>query len=227
MEISSSNPSERGKKVRALEKRDSSSSGDDGSCFAMSAFSVPSSDLKPSNVVPLDSAGICLYPIIDSGSDVNLLDPGSWKRLVDAGCVFEPAKIDANIFLYGRRHRLHFERAIKIRVQSRSRSVLAKFHVFRQDGGDYQPIMGEMLVKKLKVLRIGDRVNALYQLPKRTSSQLGKLHGFRLSVPLDPSVSSVAQSCRCVPFVKRKKLLAHTEELLQDDVIERVTGAKR
>lgn len=57
-----------------------------------------------------------------------------------------------------------------------------------------------------------------------TRNWVGKLTDIQLPVPSDPSVWLVAQPCCRVPFAFRKKILNHTDELLSDDITERVAN---
>ena len=56
------------------------------------------------------------------------------------------------------------------------------------------------------------------------SSGIGKLKDFQLKVPIDPEVPPVAQPIRRVPYHLHDKLTTKLDELLELDIIEKVSG---
>ncbi|KAL9964616.1 hypothetical protein ACROYT_G028279 [Oculina patagonica] len=53
---------------------------------------------------------------------------------------------------------------------------------------------------------------------------IGKLKGYHVKLHVDPSVTTVVQKMRRVPFSMREKVTAKVNELLQKDIIEKVEG---
>lgn len=214
-------------KVRALRKRDdderSWSSGDSYTFQLRASQSNASSEY--SNRVQLAFGSVCLNPVIDSGSDVNLIDPATWKRLVREKVPFTQAAIDSKVYPYGRKTSLKFEKAVVIRVKSESRSVEGKFFVLTEDEGDYETIVGRVLAVQLGVLHIGShpaRVRHICVDQPDGSPRSGKLIGVQLDIPLDPSVKPVIQPNRRVPYAVRKKVSHRLRDLCNDDIIEKV-----
>ena len=53
---------------------------------------------------------------------------------------------------------------------------------------------------------------------------VGKLKGFKLKLHIDPTVPPTAQKVRRIPFALRDKVTAKTNELMKEDIIEKVEG---
>ena len=53
---------------------------------------------------------------------------------------------------------------------------------------------------------------------------IGKMKDFQLIVPIDPQVQPVAQPSRQVPYHLRDKLSTKVDELVEVDIIEKVSG---
>ena len=53
---------------------------------------------------------------------------------------------------------------------------------------------------------------------------IGKLKDYKLRLHVDPNVPPVAQKLRRVPFALRDKVKAKVEELVKEDIVERVKG---
>lgn len=210
-------------KVRALERAKSSSSDDDANCFTIYANS-PNMDDKFTNRVPLRFGSIWVSPIIDSGADPNVLAPDLWRQMKAAGVPYTRGTVDYRVYPYGKKEPLKVQGVVVFCVKSRTKSINAKFLIAADDEGDYETVVGTRLGIQLGVLRIGEEEASVNHLCVEAvgSSKTGKLTDVLLSVPLDPSIPPVAQPCRRVPFVLRKKILEHTKELVDEDIIEEV-----
>lgn len=198
-------------KVRALDADVDGSSSETGDSFRLRANEVNTQ--APSNRVPLRFAGVKIVPVIDSGADGNMIDPDTWRRLRRSGANFKVVPTNARIFPYGRKEALKFQCAVELLVESKSTAIVDKFFVLAEDEGDYEPIVGKSLATRLGVLKIGERVASVRSIQVREQSSKGKLKDVQLDVPLDLSVTPVAQQCRRIPFAVRKPLSAHLKNL--------------
>lgn len=190
----------------------------------MMSVNAVSDDEECSNRVPLRFGSVWVSPIIDSGAGPNVLAPDLWRKLKKAGIAYTEATVDFKVYPYGKKEPLNIQGAVIFCVQSRTRAINAKFLIAADDEGDYETVVGRRLSFRLGILRIGEeaaRVNHLC-IEAVGSSKTGKLANVLLSIPLDESVPPVAQPCRRVPFALRKKILEHTAELIEEDIIEEV-----
>ena len=69
-----------------------------------------------------------------------------------------------------------------------------------------------------------DLASALQTKYPKVFSGIGKLKEYRLKVHVDPEVTPVAQKPRRVPFALREKVTAKVEDLIANDIVERVDG---
>lgn len=218
-------------RVRALQRRLSVSDGySSDSSGGSNAFQV-SGDRgrkeKVSNRVSLRFDSVWLNPVIDSGADVNLIDPATWRLLTRQRVRCSAAAVDTKVYPYGRKAPLKLSQAVWLRIRSRSKSIEAKFFILADDEGDYETIVGRELAVSLEVLRIGEKPASVSHLcidPPDLPPNKGKLTGVQLKIPLDQSVVPVVQPCRRIPLAVRKKVSRHVKNLIKEDVCEEVSG---
>ena len=65
------------------------------------------------------------------------------------------------------------------------------------------------------------RIKAIYP---SVFQGIGKLKNYQLKLHIDPSVTPVVQKVRRVPFSLKDKVNAKVNELLEQDIIERIQG---
>lgn len=233
------------KLVRASDAVSSSDESDDDYSFAVSDRSDRLPPQLRENRVTLIAGGVQLEMSVDSGSSKEIIDAETWKQLRCQGIRFRSAEVTRHLFPYGKARPLEVSRAVYVEFSSSSASAWSKVYVLGESEGRCEAILGSKLAKKLNVLRVGDEVVASIGLSGASADQAeddelrqsvtklveanrhrtGKLHNFKLDLPLDSSVLPVAQGCRRFPFALRKPLKDRTDGLIRDDIIERVVGA--
>ena len=102
-----------------------------------------------------------------------------------------------------------------------------EFHVI---DGKCKPVIGQPCATKIGVLKIQvnniETANCDYILNEYSDrfEGLGKLKDFKLKLHINKDVKPVAQPPRRMPFQVRKQVQSKLDELLKQDVIERVEG---
>lgn len=211
--------------------------------FALSSSSDDLPEQLRENRVRIKVGGVNLSMAVDSCSSRALLDASTWRSLLRRKVRYRPAIIESNIYPYGKRRPLDVERAVYLDYESSSALVSAKTYILAESENQCEPIIGSRLAKRLNILRVGEGIASdavaavrdfsedsmirqmVIQMVGSTAAGAGKLRNFQLSLPLDKSVTPVAQGCRRIPFALRKPLLERTNKLLKYDIIERVIGA--
>ena len=74
-----------------------------------------------------------------------------------------------------------------------------------------------------KIVR-GARVESLKARFSNVFNGIGKLKNYQLKLHIDPHVVPVTQKMRRIPFSLKDKVTAKVNELLENDIIERVEG---
>jgi len=99
-------------------------------------------------------------------------------------------------------------------------------------------LLGGPAAKRLQVLRAGPELGAWQKLFLRVMtlmvyiadrfpkvfSGVGKLSGYQLKLHIDPEVRPVAQKTRRIPYSLKEKVTRQINELLDFDIIEKVSG---
>ena len=190
-----------------------------------------SSDVPTMNV-SID--GIVKEVLIDSGSVSNLMGEEDFQKLKSAGLKGDIEHCLRKLFAYGGREIDvigQFEAGISVgNAKVTSSFVVAKCG---------RCILGNVTARELGVLHIGPKASFVggncNEVKSDFADQLkaqypqafmgvGKLKDFELKLHVNPDVPPVAQKLRRVPFALRDKVKAKIDELLEDDIIERVEG---
>ena len=100
-------------------------------------------------------------------------------------------------------------------------------------------ILGNVTAKELGILHIWPKENLVDNSCNEVQSDIadqlkvkypnvlvgiGKLKDYKLRLHVDSNVPPVAQKLRRVPFALRDKVKAKVEELVKEDIVERVEG---
>ena len=179
--------------------------------------------------------GLPVTMIIDSGASCNVIGRNVWEYLKANKVACVSTKASKKLYAYGSNQPLKVAGMFTAEVSVRE-SVLsgAEFVVIQNEG---HALHGQEIVISLGVLTLGAHVNSLevsMDGEKEESSifeklpgcceGIGKMKDFQLIVPIDQEVQPVAQPIRRVPYHLRDKLSTKLDELVELDMIEKVSG---
>jgi hypothetical protein len=225
-----------------MELRDDSS--DEDYAFHVRAGSPKLNDATIDTKV----GGVYIRTLIDSGSTANVVDSETWKYLKKNRVKCDSQQATRNLYPYGSTNPLESLGKFSATVEIGDKSVEASFMVIKGQG---RSLLSKATAEELGVLKVGLDINAMRNekptlhvnnmKPSTVPSEkltldsikqrypavcdgIGKLKGYQAKIHVDPDVKPVAQSQRRIPFAMRDKLEAKIDELLADDIIERVEG---
>ena len=109
-----------------------------------------------------------------------------------------------------------------------------EFVVIESEG---HALLGRETAIAIGVLKLGPQINSLQLSPEGESREpiildkfpagccegIGKFKNFQLKIPIDAEVQSVAQPVRRVPYHVWEKLTNRLKELVELDIIEKVS----
>ncbi|XP_058456697.1 uncharacterized protein K02A2.6-like [Malaya genurostris] len=170
--------------------------------------------------------GVEIEMIIDSGSTYNLIDDTTWELLKLKDFKYNSQRFDSSkrFLAYGKvplKLLAVFDAVLEISDAAEIISSNCTFYVI-EDG--QQPLLGRLTARKLGLLRIG--------LPSMLREDINhvagpktfpKIKDFKLVLPIDRSVPPVIQPLRRCPVPILNQMKAKLEELLEMNIIERVT----
>ena len=161
--------------------------------------------------------------LIDSGSNVNILDRSTFDRIC-GDLPVEPVRKD--IRAYASNEPLPIVGRVTTKVTARSNTTLAQFYVV---DGKHGCILGYETSTELGILHVAnavtkeDHANVESQHPELFEG-LGKLKESCIKLHIDPDVIPVAQNHRRIPFHMRRKVEDELVWLEDLDIIEKVDG---
>lgn len=185
--------------------------------------------------------GIQTQVYVDSMASRALFDADTWAMLRRKGVRYRPAEVTRNLFPYGKSKPIQVREAVYLQFESQSSSIWAKTYILDEAEGKCEPILGSRVAKHLNLLQVGEKPvfskkrasenDVIRKVAENSSAppspKTGKLKNFQLVIPEDKSVPPVVQACRRIPFALRAPIREKCNELLKNDIIERVTGACR
>ena len=216
--------------VRQVEAEDKQ--GDDCEyAFGISDDSSVSSDGKMSVIV----GGLSLPMIIDSGASCNVVGRNVWEYLKANNVKCVSSKASKKLFPYGSNQPLQVAGVFTAEVSVGERVLSGvEFVVVENEG---HALLGRETAIALEVLKLGPQINSLgvstdgvkgepsiFEKFPGCCEGIGKLKDFQLSIPIDPEVQPIAQPIRRVPYHLRDKLSDKLDELVELDIIEKVSG---
>lgn len=172
--------------------------------------------------------GIVVQMLIDSGCEKNIVDSGTWDKLKNQGVSVSDMRTDSrvNFRAYGHTDPLKvsrvFEASIAVGDNGERAKTMATFYVVE---GGQQPLLGRATAKVLGVLVLGlpsTRPPELYQMSCEQKRPFPKIKGVKVVIPIDPTVSPVAQHARRPPLALLDKIECKIDSLLASDIIEPV-----
>lgn len=177
--------------------------------------------------------------LIDSGASCNLIDSGTWDFLKHNGVKCKSRKIQKKLFAYAQVEPIETVGIFECNVVCDGTKLQspAEFVVVKGSG---KSILGKTTAEALNVLRVGppNGIN-VYSIAREGDDSdifakypdvfegVGKLKGYELDLHIDDKVKPVAQPVRRLPFGLREKVDEKLDELIENDIIEEVSGPTR
>jgi len=190
------------------------------------AFHVHSSQCG-SPMADVVIGGVQMRVMIDSGASTSIVDRHTWEDLKRQGVKCKSEKTDVkHLFPYGCKEPLEVVGKFLAVVQSGSEETEEEFLVLKNRETRDVPLLGRECSQKLNLLRLGPcalKEDVMSQY-KDCFTGLGKLKGYQAKIHTDPSVKPIAQKPRRIPFSLRSKVEDKLQELMDLDIIEKVSG---
>ena len=181
---------------------------------------------SPDGRIPVKVDDVTCHVLIDSGATCNVMGAETFRESF-RGVKLEPGRI--NLYSYASRKPMRVLGKFEARVSHDGGSTDAVFYVIP---GSHVFLLGKETSERLDLLRVGPQqvrmVTPITTCHVRHHPDLfegmGKLRDFQLQLAIDGEVKPVAQKLRRLPFSVQPAVEAKLEELLEQDIIEKVTG---
>lgn len=149
--------------------------------------------------------GVLLELLIDSGSEVNVIDSYTWENLKKEKIVVSNCRKGSEKQLrgYGSSKPLTILGEFCAKISSVKKELDSKFYVVKEIG---QALLGRVTAMQLGVLKIGE-INNVEEF-------CGKIKDVILDIPIDKNVTPVSQPYRRVPIPLESKVNKKIEDLL-------------
>ncbi len=189
-------------------------------------FSMQGNDRLPS--VDLTVQGIEAKFVIDTGASINVLDDALYRGLKPQPKL---VKHDKPIYAFNSSVPLKVEGKIITKIQYIQEIEDTEMIVMKTSGRNllnYTTSAKLSLIQMLNVVETTLEKNNLdhwrKKYPSVFSGQIGKLHDFQLSLHIDSSVTPIQAASRNHPFHLRQAIEKQIKLMLEQDIIEEVTG---
>lgn len=155
---------------------------------------------------------VSLELLIDSGSEVNVLDYNTWKQLKEKKISIINSRKGSQKQLrgYGSKKSLKIVGEFCAKVKTENKETEAIFYVVQEAG---QALLGRVTSMELGILQIGDIKHISSSEASRDST--GKIKDVWVDIPIDKSVTPVSQPYRRVPIPLEDKVNKKIEDLLE------------
>ena len=177
--------------------------------------------------VAVSVEGVAVESIIDSGASTNVIDKCLWENLKKKHVKCTSRRAIKRLYAYGSTTPLTVMGTFTAEVNVAGKHVTTEFTVIEEKG---EPLLGRQTAMELGVLKL--------QVPKQFVNNvtdhiarhralfhgIGKLKDYRLKLHIDPQIQPVAQPVRRTAFSLRGKIEKTLQELLHEDIIEKVDG---
>ena len=177
--------------------------------------------------VVVDIGGIPVEMIIDSGASANVISQSLWEQLKKCHIKCVSKQSTKKLYAYGAVSPLEVIGTFTADISMGNKCVSAEVTVVKGQG---ESLLGRETATELGVLKLQIPVNHVVDYSelmtryKDVFTGIGKLKDFQLNLHIDQQVQPVAQSLRRPAFSLREKIEKKLEELLQEDIIEKVEG---
>lgn len=159
--------------------------------------------------------GVHIEMLIDSGSKCNLLMASIWEELKKRKIVTSnQEKSPKQVFMaYGSMKPLNVRGSFQADIAIGRKKTQATFYVIQEGTKN---LLGKNTAITLGVLHLGTLVNTIETFPK--------FKDISVDIPIDKSVKPVSQPYRRIPIPLEEKVNRKIEELINQDIIEKVEG---
>ena len=177
--------------------------------------------------VVVNIGGIPVEMIIDSGASANVISQASWEQLKKCHIKCVSKQNMKKLYAYGAVSPLEVVGTFTADVTMGKKCVSAEVTVVKGHG---ESLLGRETATELGVLKLQVPVNNVVDYSelmiryKDVFTGIGKLKDFQLNLHIDQQVQPVAQPLRRPAFSLREKIEKKLDELLQEDIIEKVEG---
>lgn len=193
------------------------------------AFRV-SSERDSSGMLDFTIGGVPLKMLVDSGATTNVIDEGTWEDLKSrsVNCVSRKANISLRAYASDKPLDVIGTFECDVVAGPGNKLVKANFTVIKGRG---VPLLGRRTATELNVLRVGydiaaitDEQRAIKEKYPECCSGIGKMKNVQVVIHEKPGVTPVACPRSPTPYHLRPKVDKKVEELLDQDIIEKVDG---
>ena len=169
--------------------------------------------------------------LTDSGATVNLIDRTTFDN-ISAKAKLTLYPTNTKIYTYGAKEAIKLDGIIFANIRHKGIQHLTRIHVTSESKSGC--ILGRKSAIELGLLKMSEHINSLQSgnIKDQVKSEfpelfegLGKLKNVEIKLNVDCKVEPVSQHLRRVPFHVRKKVEKKLNYMLEQDVIEKVTGS--
>ena len=164
--------------------------------------------------------------VIDTGADCNIIGRNTWEEMKTSNVsVNRQERGGPKIFPYTQNTPIDVVGQFWANVENQNTSsslTNVKFVVIENNA---EPLLGIETATQLNLVQFINRTEVDYatKFPKLFSGEIGMAER-EVKLSIDKDVNPVAQPYRRVPFAMMDKLEAHLNELVEQDIIEKVDG---
>lgn len=185
------------------------------------------------NVVTVKINSTTTNMLVDSGAQSTVLGERQFNNLVKSGLRAKLQPEERNLRVYGN-GRLPVVGRFEAIIECHGRKTMETILVTQGEG---RCLLGSPAAKRLQVLQVGPELEGMAKIysvgsdiesmvdrfPK-VFSGVGQLSGYQLKLHIDQDVKPVAQKPRRIPYPLKDKVTRKIDELLDLDIIEKVSG---
>ena len=185
------------------------------------------------NVVMVKINDTTTNMLVDSGAQSTVLGERQFNNLVKSGLRAKLQPEEKNLRVYGNGC-LPVVGKFVAAIECHGRKTMETILVMQGEG---RCLLGSPTAKRLQVLQVGpglgdttriysvgsDMESIVHRFPK-VFSGVGKLSDYQLKLHIDQHVTPVAQKPRRIPYPLKDKATRKINELLDLDIIEKVSG---
>ena len=185
------------------------------------------------NVVMVKINDTTTNMLVDSGAQSTVLGERQFNNLVKSGLRAKLQPEEKNLRVYGNGC-LPVVGKFVAAIECHGRKTMETILVMQGEG---RCLLGSPTAKRLQVLQVGpglgdttriysvgsDMESIVHRFPK-VFSGVGKLSDYQLKLHIDQHVTPVAQKPRQIPYPLKDKVTRKINELLDLDIIEKVSG---
>ena len=174
----------------------------------------------------LQVGGVPVRFVIDTGADCNIIGQNTWEEMKTFNVsVNRQERGGPKIFPYTQNTPFDVVGQFWANVENQNTSsslTNVKFVVIENNA---EPLLGIETATQLNLVQFINRTEVDYatKFPKLFSGEIGMAER-EVKLSIDKDVNPVAQPYRRVPFAMMDKLEAHLNELVEQDIIEKVDG---